>query len=119
MIAQEIFDQVVAHLGRQRARSIDHDTGLCLYRGPDGLKCAVGCLITDAEYTSEMDTLGSDVRDLQDGGLLPERLRDDVGLLSYLQEVHDYHDVSTWRAHLGAAARKFSLQWKPEVYGEY
>lgn len=54
MTAQEIFNTVVAHLRQQKKRAMvyNEDNGLaqCLYRAPDGLKCAVGCLIPDGAY---------------------------------------------------------------------
>jgi hypothetical protein len=46
MTKQEIFDKVAAHLLTQRKRCVNQ-TGDCVYRSDDGLKCAAGCLIPD------------------------------------------------------------------------
>ncbi len=50
MTKQEIFDKVKAHLLAQGKRAVNGD-GNCMYRGMDGTKCAVGCLIPDELYT--------------------------------------------------------------------
>ena len=47
----EVFDRVADHLLSQGKRSTDRNG--CLYRTEDGLRCAVGCLISD-EYYSEL-----------------------------------------------------------------
>ena len=41
---QAAFNKVARHLLRQNAKSTNKD-GECLYRGPNGLRCAVGALI--------------------------------------------------------------------------
>ena len=54
MNSQEIFDKIATHLftqGEQSAKKI----GACLYRGPNGTSCAVGCLIPDEEYLLDME----------------------------------------------------------------
>lgn len=58
MTKQEIYDRVCAHLAQQKVQSriTDEDgVGKCLYRGPNGTSCAIGCLITDEEYDPKMD----------------------------------------------------------------
>lgn len=55
MNAQQIFDTVARHLLTQRRKSQDA-MGNCLYRGPDGMKCAAGILIPDEEYSPELET---------------------------------------------------------------
>jgi hypothetical protein len=81
MTEQEIFDTVVRHLKKQGRRAVDR--GQCVYRHPEGLKCAVGCLISDAEYYPRME--GQPVYDIT----LPDRLAGHRRLLSYLQDSHD------------------------------
>jgi hypothetical protein len=46
---QEAFDIVAKHLFAQGRRSSSEE-GMCLYRGRDGLKCAIGALIPDDQY---------------------------------------------------------------------
>ena len=53
MTNQEIFDKVYRHLLTQNAKSMRfglRNGKQCAYRGDDGLKCAIGCLIPDDKY---------------------------------------------------------------------
>lgn len=53
MELQEAFDTVVTHLYTQKKRAFTSSS--CLYRTPEGLKCAAGCLIPDELYDIEME----------------------------------------------------------------
>lgn len=54
-LPQMIFDRVWTGLkGQGFVRSIEGDD--CMYRGPDGLKCAVGHCIDDEHYNMNMET---------------------------------------------------------------
>lgn len=90
MNAQEIFDTVAKHLAQQGTRSV-LDEDQCAYRGHNGMKCAVGCLIADGEYTARMDSAEQDcgVQDLAQEKILPARLAEHVDLLVDLQKAHD------------------------------
>ena len=56
MTAQEIFDRVATHLFAQGHRSVgDFADPICLYRGPNGDQCAMGCLIPDDIYEAAME----------------------------------------------------------------
>lgn len=46
---EEVVAWIVHNLIVQNQQSLDED-GQCKYRGPDGLKCAAGWLLTDDEY---------------------------------------------------------------------
>ena len=46
---QQVFDDVLAHLRAQKT-SAANDSGWCVYRNAQGLKCAVGALIPDSFY---------------------------------------------------------------------
>lgn len=48
-------DKVEQHLIQQKARSVDVDNSVCMYRGPNGLMCAAGCLIPDELYTHTLE----------------------------------------------------------------
>lgn len=87
LTAQAIFDRVAKHLLRQGRRSWSTEAGGCAYRGNDGDKCAVGCLILDREYDEAMEN--RPVCELLDKGALPMRLAPHVGLLTILQMAHD------------------------------
>jgi hypothetical protein len=54
MTKQEIFDTVAIHLIKQGKKSVGDD-GKCKFRTPEGLKCAVGCLIPDEVYDPSME----------------------------------------------------------------
>lgn len=52
MNRQEAFDIAAKHLLAQGKKSrMKDDDYLCAYRGSDGLKCAIGALIPDDQYT--------------------------------------------------------------------
>ena len=53
---QEFFDKTLAHLKQQGVRSAQ--TARCLYRGPNGTKCAIGFHIPDELYKPEMEGKG-------------------------------------------------------------
>jgi len=56
--AQDVFDQVATHLLTQKERalvSVANKNVRCAYRGVDGRKCAVGCLIADEDYNPAME----------------------------------------------------------------
>lgn len=53
MTEQELFDKVVAHLRKQGVKSVEN--GRCRYRTAEGLKCAIGILIKDEDYSTELE----------------------------------------------------------------
>lgn len=93
---QEVFDQVARHLLTQKRRShaVFGRKRLCLYRSGT-LKCAAGCLISDAEYGPWMENLlwGT----LVSSGMAPEKHARLIGLL---QEIHDNIHPNGWRKRL-------------------
>jgi hypothetical protein len=88
-----ILSKVYIHLVSQTTRCVDLD-GNCLYRGDQGTKCAIGCLIPDDVYKPEMENLGvMDVLRKFPGvttlflGIDIESK--DILFLSVLQDLHD------------------------------
>lgn len=106
--AQAVFDQVATHLLTQMVpcRYVDAgaDISSCKYRN-EGLMCAAGCLIADAEYDSEMME-GKNWTEVVRSNLAPET--HDV-LITRLQVVHDSHPPQSWRKELIRAADQFQL----------
>lgn len=103
--AQEVFDQVAKHLLTQNETSYcDDAVGVCAYRGPDGLKCAAGCLIADDEYNTDWEQQGWTV--LVDSRAVPLKHHD---LIRSLQMIHDEYDQDSWREHLTDLADKHKL----------
>lgn len=105
MTNQEAFDKVVQHLKTQKEQSFGPFTNQygntqhsCLYRGPDGLKCAVGALIPDEEYKPEFEGLAV-------LSLMRRKPASLIGLdrdlLLELQRVHDSIDDWTHSGFVG------------------
>lgn len=81
---QNIFDTVVAAVIAQGARSQD-EIGWCMYRGPNGLKCAAGHLIPDDRYDPRME--GNVIREVNNKFELG--LDANINLIQALQFAHD------------------------------
>lgn len=122
---QKVFNRVARHLLRQRKRSTDGNS--CLYRGPGGLKCAIGCLIKDKYYHPAINfynmAVASVIVALRASGVEPmenmkvsSKLQRSWGvplrvfeLLKELQMTHDNLPPSRWAERLRAIARDFAL----------
>ena len=105
--AQKIFETVAQHLLRQNKRSQSPD-GHCRYRQKEHrkeLKCAVGVLIDDKDYTTDMEnkSVSHLIDDYKDRPSIV-RLRQHVPLLTQLQELHDLLPALEWHKHLKAVA---------------
>jgi hypothetical protein len=93
----------------------DANSAECLYRGPDGMKCAVGVLMTDEAYKPEMEHTGvsSVIRNYEKvRALFSEEVLNDVNFFSDLQGCHD--DGTTPQAmqdNLKGFAKKYDLVW--------
>jgi hypothetical protein len=85
--AQELYDYIVEAIVKQGRPSVG-DNDRCLYRGPDGLKCAAGHVIPDSMYLPvAMENAGVDAIHNQNG--LPKSLIPHVDLMCFLQNAHD------------------------------
>ena len=104
---QEVFTKVATHLltQKKKAQFLNTSNGnmLCAYRTKEGLKCAIGCLITDAAYGPNLEgclSSESEVEDaLLESGINVKNLAHDsilTTMLSNLQTIHDYRDPETW-----------------------
>lgn len=122
MNAQQIFDKVAAHLIKQNepSRGVDQCRYRCLYRGPNGKSCAVGCLIKDEYYSAALEGKGIRRPAVQEAVKmsLDMTTRDFFNverLLSELQRVHDIavfgcNDyASYWPKSLQKVATEFGL----------
>lgn len=97
-----LFDRIAAHLLAQNAQSRapnTRSTTSCLYRGPNGRKCAVGFLITDDAYNRSIE--GEDVNSdkvieaLVNSGIDAHDYHT-VNTLASLQRLHDTASPSEW-----------------------
>lgn len=107
--AQEVFDWIVSNLLRQNHRSVGmvdkgrtDDVLTCVYRSPEGYKCAAGWIIGDDEYQQSMENIswGS----LNELGVVPSV---HVDLISNAQYIHDTALPDEWEgrfAELGHLA---------------
>lgn len=114
---QEIFDIVVKHLLKQMNKSEKKCSSghmLCLYRSPEGLKCAVGALIPDSLYKEEFDDQGYENGLDIEGMIIDYDLFDKKyeNFLKKLQNIHDNCNVEQWRAELSDLADEYDLEWK-------
>lgn len=108
MTEQDIFDKVTEHLLTQNQRA--SNGVLCQYRTENGLKCAVGCLIPDEQYSYELEYrpiwfLGDKISPIF------HKYHD---LLTLLQQIHDRINVEGWKNALKSLANERQLEWKFE-----
>lgn len=112
MEAQEIFNTVARHLLTQGEKSMVGDKELygemCVYRGPRGLKCAAGVLMTDEEAAEcgEQWAWHSAITAAQ---LEVVNRIGHSGLVAQLQRVHDNADPGYWKGELREVAAQFGL----------
>lgn len=95
MTAQELFNTVVLHMRKQGRQSNTAGPGSsCRYRSPEGMKCAVGCLIPDEVYNQGIE--GRSVNSAAVMMLLMDlHLQEHKSLLISLQGAHDW----AWGSH--------------------
>ena len=86
----------------QNARAFDGD---CMYRTDSGLTCAVGCMITDEEYDTEMETNGILHQRFDGFGIEANRRT----LLGSLQSVHDATMPYQWHNELMSLGYAYGL----------
>lgn len=91
MTPQEIFDTVATHLLAQGHQA--KQGAFCMYRMPNGSKCAAGFLIPDEAYRPSMEN--KSFSHLCESGNydLPGWMYPNKVLIANLQGVHDSEDV--------------------------
>lgn len=103
---QEVFDTVCDHMLAQNKRAQDEGGGRCWYRQGD-LKCAVGCLIPDDQYSSDLEAGGVQTLAMDDVlrfGIVDLNEDETVHFLSRLQQIHDRVSVEYWTTALAEFA---------------
>lgn len=109
---QQVFDYVATHLLTQDGRSYA-ESGSCAYRGEGGRSCAVGCLIKEEHYSSNLE--GRPANDpcvrlaIKKSGVQLDEIRYVAALLTQLQVIHDSVPVVAWKARLTGLAQKAGL----------
>lgn len=106
---QQIFDRTARHLLKQGKKS--RDTEHCLYRGPNGLRCPVGALISNRCYRPGMEGVGASSlfncfeANMNACGLYASH----KGILEVIQDVHDSQNARSWRRYLGQVGNELNL----------
>jgi len=107
MTNQRLFDRVSKHLLKQGKKSIDPN-GMCLYRDPRGLKCAIGCLIPDSRYYP-----GLEGKSIYTSAVMAAAryTKDQIKLVLELQNLHDAFIINSdcWPEKLAEIARNNGL----------
>ena len=96
---REIFDKVKTHLLAQGERALEGS--MCVYHAQSGLKCAVGCLITEEAYSEALEGDTIDTADdlglraaLEASGISLDRTT--INMLFRLQSIHDEIGANRW-----------------------
>lgn len=124
MTLQETFDKVVAHLAQQKRPATPKEQPLAhgannMYRTPEGLACAVGCLLPD-DIAKACDTHPSGVYDIStmweyDVPGLRECLRidgmSDDSAVEFYNEIQRAHDIHTTPEGIRRRLHKVAVLW--------
>ena len=105
MRKKQVFRTVAEHLLKQKKQSVYKDE--CLYRAPQGLSCAIGCLISDEHYSEDLESNSVDstaIKDAVSRSLNQPVTSSDVNMLQDLQDLHDYATVESWERRLDELA---------------
>lgn len=121
MNQQQVFDKSAAHMMKQFAQSkltdpqrvIDDPSykGSCSYYGDDGMKDGIGCLISDENYSPNLEGYyASSVRVIKAlfaSGVAVHKA--DMRMITELQRIHDYKQPTSWFQQLQRLAHEFKL----------
>lgn len=103
--SQKLFNRVARHLLRQNCKS--EKDGVCLYRGPNGTRCAAGAVIPNRKYKKSMETCTVDNKQVEPTII---SLGYNLQELRALQLIHDQSDVYEWRGNLESYAKERNLK---------
>lgn len=102
MTNQEAFDKSARHLLTQKAQALNPDyapasyTAECMYRAPDGRRCAIGVFIPDDVYTPDMENKSVGTLITYCPAVAEIFAGVDQYLLRALQSVHDKSAPQCW-----------------------
>ena len=122
---QDILDKTVKHLSSMTCRSMKKVNGLstCLYRGPNGSKCAIGALIPDKMYDPVMESNTVSQLIIEEfpavSSLFYKKDLETRDFLSFLDRVQTVHDNEyNWRNNkfvgyksIASLARQYNLKY--------
>ncbi len=113
--SRELFDKVKKHLLEQMKRSevVAGTESLITgsrYHHPDGLKCSIGCLIDEANYSPHIETMPvwrTDVIDAIQRSQNRTLGEMTLEMLRKLQHLHDRYAPEAWEKKLNAVEHEF------------
>ena len=119
----EIFNTVRSHLIKQNCRSIDAFLGTCKYRGTHNMSCAVGCLLSDDVYATDLEGMSvkcmrqfrataqsySKLANALEASIGRELNDSTIDLLIDLQDMHDHVACDRWEVSLTNVGRKYGF----------
>ena len=104
MNRQLIFNRVAKHLATQQKRAVQFSferEETCSYLTPDGLRCAIGCLIPNGHAglacLGSVSTLLNEYPDLGTLWEIDSDFYEDLTFLERLQTIHDDKPVEDWK----------------------
>ncbi len=111
-VLQEVFSKVEAHLLTQGERS--EDNSMCKYRY-NGLMCAVGCLIDDEHYSTDIEgmcahSLPYEIKLSIFKNNDNDAIQTGTEMLGDLQDMHDMLSVDHWRSKLNKIAYQYNVK---------
>jgi len=114
---QDIFN--IAANGLLKQGKTSKNSSSCMYRGPNGLKCAIGMLIPDELYEE-----GFEGKSASSSGVIKALVEAGVpytvgykDFLDNLQDVHDDHQTGDWERELVNFAHHYDLNPLPMYEG--
>jgi len=111
---QAVLNKVARHLVKQNESSLEGPT--CMYYGPNGLKCAIGCLIPENLYYKGLETMHVTSKSvLRVLGAVINFKKVDKDFLEDLQRVHDNEEPEYWKAKLSEVAKDYGLKQTKEI----
>lgn len=115
MKKQEVLNVVMEFAYEQNARCVER-MGKCLYRGPKGDKCFIGCLIPDDMYNPHMESIGTLCGVLLQFPELQRHIKihslsfsDNIDFFEELQAIHDNLIPEGWEKEFKSFAIKHKL----------
>lgn len=109
---QKTFNKVARHLLKQNQKSTSRasNSTRCLYRGPNGLRCAIGCLIPNRLYNESMEDKCAGHFSMAP---ILQQLGHDPYFCDKLQLIHDGYEPAEWRSKLEEFAKEYNLTLRP------
>ena len=123
MNKKQLFKTVAEHLLNQQEQS--EKGGLCMYRGPYGNTCAVGCLISDEAYTTKLEGLAVGAKlvvKALNTSLNDSLTESDIDLLIDLQNIHDNFYIVLRVHHMSYISKiekKINIKLLPSFFASF